>query len=118
MRHHYPELNNVGIEGVGMFEQETVTLTVPELELMATGSQPVDDRLRTWGYSVTLTVKMHVDLFSNPVNTINDNYHGGDHDIDDALAKVAQAKLNDLTKGKGWRYEVEVIRVEGREVTE
>jgi hypothetical protein len=74
--------------------------------------------MRTYGYSVTLNIRMHVSLFSNPVDCYNDSHHVGDHDIDDALARTAQRKLNDLVASRKWMDEIEVLRVESREVND
>jgi len=97
-----------------MEEQTTYTLNQPELELMATGSQPVTDNLRTWDYAVEVTVRIRLDMFSNPVDTTNTDHVTGDYDIDHALAQLAQIEFNKL--GKIHRDSIEVVRIVSREV--
>ena len=95
-------------------EVSTYTLNQPELELMATGSQPVDEQLRTYDYSVLVQVRIRLNLFSNPANTTNTDHVTGDYDIDHALAQVAQLEFDKL--GQINRSMIEVDRIVTREV--
>jgi hypothetical protein len=53
-------------------------------------------------------------MFSNPVDTTNTDHVTGDHDIDHALAQLAQIEFNKL--GKINRDGIEVMRIVSREV--